>query len=171
MIRTKKKCKVEGCTYPVFGHGYCLNHYKTLFLLPKEMQKLNKKRYQRINKISKKQERRIETYVLKKEAKKELLIKQKQWCCLFTGKKFPIRGPMPSFHHLLGRDGDHMTDIDLIWPVYDDAHRQYHDFDYERIIKLDWYEGFINRLEKINKECYRLEIRKKEKALQVVRKI
>lgn len=171
MIRTKKKCKIEGCNYPVFGHGYCLNHYKIHILLPKEMKKRNKKQIKGIKRISKKQERRINIYGEKKEEKKRILIKEGKWECLFTGKKFPIRGPMPGFHHLLGRDGDHMTDIDLIWPVYNEPHRQYHDLDYEKIIKLDWYEGFINRLAKINKECHRLEIRRKEKALQRVQKI
>jgi hypothetical protein len=119
--------------YPVFTHGYCLNH-KHLYKKPKPIAKRSAKRVREERKYSSD---------LKKERDKN---------CIFCGQP---NDETISRHHLWGRDDDLLNNP----KYYRDAHykchmEDYHGQPYSEFMKMWYYDDFMERLRGIGEEIY-----------------
>lgn len=178
IFSTKKSCSVDGCTYPLFGRGYCHSHYKTLFLYPK-MNQLDKKRQEKGIKTKKKPKIKknnqlsgrgfvkvsLETSQGRYRRKRIQFIKKKRaedpgdrLFCIFCGKV--IKGE-PSLHHYNGRDGSLLLD-DTKWVL---SHNRCHVFEYHSLgwEKCKWWSGYLERIRYDYPDLYEKELNKMNK--------
>ena len=132
---SNKKCSVENCEFFRYARDYCLYHYKSLYLYPKQKNKpkLTKKTIKRNIEYHDKREEFIEETKLDNTKGKIF--------CIFCGKE--ITGD-PSLHHGLGRDDDVMFNTDFWFLSHNYCHvHEYHSMSW---IKIPWWPGYIERL-------------------------
>ncbi|ANS04890.1 hypothetical protein [uncultured Mediterranean phage] len=109
---------------------------------------------------SKKQQAKKRAYKkAKAEVEKELKA-QNKWVCIFTGRPIPdyITWKDIRWHHVLGRDGDLMTDKKFIRPYLDEnAHTGDYGFHSKGVSELKsqyWWEGFMSRVKEIDYDLW-----------------
>ena len=148
-----KNCSVDGCMGFVFSKGLCLKHWKHKFQKPIPSSLKN------MPKVSRKRIKQVKNY--------HLLIKSMDGnnimpVCFFCGKR--VEGII-SHHHLMGRDGDKLTDEKYIVPSHNSCHvDDYHSKSVSILMTRSWYNDFLLRLKKISTELWREEIYKQVKA-------
>lgn len=131
---SKKKCTVEGCQWPLYARGYCLSHYKSLYLKPRmKKNKLSDKKA----KIKAKYSDKRELFIAEQRHKN----KEGKLFCIFCGKE--ITGD-PSLHHGLGRDDDVMMETKYWFLSHNFCHVHiYHSMGWN---KITWWNDYIKRL-------------------------
>lgn len=68
-------------------------------------------------------------------------------------------------HHLnQERDNDRLYDEEMMVPVLDKYHNDYHSLSVSQLLQTFWYNGFLERLKLKSKEIYSKELRKQLKA-------
>lgn len=131
-----KQCNKEGCNYPVFGGGYCKmhQHYRT-DKKPSKIAPRSKKRAKQEKEYSK--------------------LSPSNDKCFFCNRGFSNQ--KPDRHHLDGRKEDKLTDESLLVNVHSECHDLYHHHPrgYEGIMKMTWYQGFMERLADKSEEVHR----------------
>lgn len=160
MIRTKKTCSVEGCTWPVFGRGFCSSHYKSQYLAPRQMQKPREFVFiKRRTKDRVKEERKYlsdrQQFIEDLRAKDP----QKKVYCIFCGK--PIYSE-PDLHHANGRDGDKLLNQNDWFLAHQKCHCvEYHGTSWE---KLSWWNDYLERIKDSHPHIYQKEMLRMEKS-------
>ena len=152
-----KKCKEDGCTSPLYARGWCLHHYKILYLLPK--QRNNPKRSYTIPKRTEKRTKQEIVYRDRRKEfieKKRLEDKQKRIFCTFCGRV--IEGDV-DLHHGLGRDEDKLLREDDWFLAHRECHTDYHSKPYKKLV---WWESYMTRI-LCNFLVRQRELRKMEK--------
>jgi hypothetical protein len=85
--------------------------------------------------------------------------------CVFCGDKVTR---FEGLHHLKGRTNDYLKDKEWWRTVHNQCHVwDYHQANYEQIIKQIWWNDFLGRLKNISEELWRKEIRKSEKVHRI----
>jgi hypothetical protein len=79
---------------------------------------------------------------------------QKRIECFFCGKK--MKHP-EDHHHLMGRDGDLLTDKRYIIHAHRTCHDQYHT---SPVGKIEWFMDYVNRVSDIDPELAEREMEK-----------
>ena len=156
-----KKCKADGCDFPVFSTGYCQRHqYLRKDKKAKQSRERNLKRVKRLR--DKKQSTHKAIKRLQKEYNdaKERFIEYKksigEYRCVFCGR--PIEGE-PDIHHLLGRDGKLLIDQKSFELAHRKCHTEYHS---QPVDKLEWFDGYLERIKHFS-SLYEKEKLKKKK--------
>jgi hypothetical protein len=109
--------------------------------------------------ISKTRQEELRKYNSVKASKKEDMIVGKFYVCYFSGKRLDENTDYP-WHHIFGRKGKLLYDYKNIFPCIHDYHMEYHEMPIEKLMKLDWYKQFIDRLSRINHAAYNLELKR-----------
>lgn len=161
MLSHSKKYCINGCQRFVFAHQRCVYCYRKEILLPKQLAK--PKKIYKIKNFSSKRVLLNDEYSRKKKEKWLELIEQDKNRCFFTDTWLDPKGPIPDFHHSLGREGDLLCDKEYMFPCLFKPHRQYTDlqYTYDQLEKIDWYKPFLIRLKEnypilYEKELYRI---------------
>ena len=145
-----KICEAIGCSWPVFGGGYCRNH-----------QYLRKdKKLKRLKYKSEKRKREEKEY---KRICNELDAEAKaagRWVCFFCDGEL---GYTCTHHHLRKR-GKFYLAKDFIVLVHALCHNKYHASSQKELAKETWYEDFLIRLKKKDEILYNKELNKKLKS-------
>ena len=150
-----KLCKVDGCTYPIWGKGYCKKHQ---YLRSDISTAISNKPRKAIKKLSVKRKLQNDVYLsLKKEsvlnAKKMGHIK-----CFFCGKT--IRGD-PDWHHLDGRTEEKLIDTKYLVFVHRICHTHIHS--HHKLSEFPCYNNYLERLKAIDERLYEKEYEKRNK--------
>lgn len=148
MLRHSKKFCINGDNRYVFAHQRCLSCYRKEILYPKQL--LKPKKVYKIKNYSPKRVLLNDEYSRVKKEKWLELIAEGKNTCFFTGILLDPKGPIPDFHHVIGRDGSLLTDKQFMFPVLFKPHREYHDLkhEYEQLEKISWYNGWLERMKK-----------------------
>ena len=172
MIRHSKKFCINGCNRYVFAYGVCIYCYRKARAIAQQSKPAKPR--PRIARVSKKRQLLNVVYTDKKKEKWERLIAEKKNVCYFTGIEIDPRGPIPDFHHTLGRDGELLCDMTYAWPCYFTPHREFHDlkYDYDHLEGCKWYYAWLKRIEKEDPIIHQKELYKINKAnVKVPKKI
>lgn len=91
---------------------------------------------------------------VKQELEKELKLSG-EWCCFFSGIPFPDYATWKdvTFHHVNGRENDLLIDKRYLRPVLDKYHTQdegWHSKPLSHLKSLWWFNGFLERLKKLD---------------------
>lgn len=146
-----KKCSLPVCNAPLYAKGYCIYHYKSIYLFNKigNKPKLTATK-RRINKSY--TGKRAEFINNERNNRKDRKI-----FCIFCGKE--IIGE-PSLHHGLGRDDSIMLDTNYWFLSHNNCHvHQYHSMSCNDI---SWWPNYIERIKHI-KPIYNKELRRMNK--------
>ena len=145
-----KKCTVVGCEWPLYARGYCISHYRSLYLARKPQKpKLSLKR----TLINEEYKDNRELFITNERNKHPL----KKIFCIFCGKE--ILGN-PSLHHGLGRDEDIMLDEHFWFLSHNVCHvHEYHSKGWN---KLPWWFDYLSRIKDIP-EIVKIESNRMEK--------
>ena len=164
MLNHNKKYCINHSSCYVFAKGFCVQCYRQYYLYPKQKEK--QKKIYKIKPYSKKRKILNIEYSRKKKEKWNQLIHEGKNKCYFTNVILDPNGPIPDFHHTLGRDGDLLCDMNYAFSCLFKPHRQYHDlqYTYDQLEQIDWYKSFLQRLEKENPILYHKEQMKIQKA-------
>jgi len=164
MIGHSKRYCINGCHSFVFAKDRCVRCYRKEILYPK--QKNKPKQHYKIAPVSDKRQKLNAEYERKKKQKWLELIEQKKNVCFFSNKTIDPTGPVPHFHHTLGRDGDLLSDMNYAFPCYFQPHRQYHDmqYTYDYLEKIDWYFPWLQRMKQTLPIIYYKEMKLIERA-------
>lgn len=82
-----------------------------------------------------------------RDTKREVIVEWKslnQWSCIFSGAKM---GKSPSCHHLIGKNESLYYEKENLTFGREKYRRMYHNCTIEELMKQDWWEGFLERLE------------------------
>lgn len=155
-------CSVFGCDNPVWGtdkntgKGYCFFHQWFRTDRKRKHFKPLPIRHRSVKRMKEEEEYGRVCNEIDRELKKK-----RKWRCFFTNQKLPEKA---SHHHLKGRKGSLLTDKRWIVPVHDEPHMDYHDLSVEKLSKLSWYKGFLQRLKELDEGLYQKELNKKDKS-------
>jgi hypothetical protein len=103
------------------------------------------------------------------KAELEIELKDKgEWRCFFSGIPIPdyMTWKDVSWHHLIGRDGDLLTDIKYLRPVLDKFHtgdEGYHNKPFSYLKTLSWWNGFMERLKALDEDLWYSHVLKCDK--------
>lgn len=155
---------------PVFAHNRCIYCYRKEILLPKQLAK--PKKVYHIKNASPKRVLLNNEYTRVKREKWEQLIKEGKNKCFFSDIWLDSKGPIPDFHHVIGRDGSLLTDKQFMFPVLFNPHRNYHDLkhEYKELEKINWYFPWLERMKKEIPIIYWKEMKSIEKANKTINK-
>jgi len=159
-----KQCQEPNCNNDVFSHDYCKWHQtsRTDERWLKQSKKKQKQCF--IKPIADKQRQKLKIYEHGKRDKEKQLKASSQWNCIFCGDSFHD-DDRPDWHHLLGRDGDLVSDMRYIFPAHTHCHIViYHWGSYELLSSQRWYGKFLERLKMIDVKLYNKELRRKDKS-------
>jgi len=164
MLHPEKKYCINHPSRPIFSHQRCIYCYRKEILLPKQLSK--QKKVYKIKNYSPKRILLNKEYDRKKKEKWNQLILEKKNRCFFTDTWLDPNGPVPDFHHTIGRTGDLLCDMNYAFPCLFKPHRQYTDlqYTYDQLEKIDWYKPFLNRLKETYPLLYQKELYRIEKA-------
>lgn len=104
-----------------------------------------------------------EWYRQTKAQKKADMISGGFYRCFFSGQPLDPNVDYP-WHHALGREGALLYEYKNIFPAISKYHMEYHRLDAERLMKTDWYKGFLKRVKSINHRVYNKELDRLKKA-------
>jgi hypothetical protein len=153
-----KLCSEPGCTQSLYARGWCINHYKLLYLLPKERNK-PKQKYaipRRTDDRAKEEQQYSKDRKLFIEAERAK-DKQGRVFCIFCGLEIGLE---PDLHHMDGRDNDKLLNKDE-WSL---AHHKCHmDYDSMPWRKLIWWMDYISRIKILHPNIYLKELKRMEK--------
>ena len=159
-----KTCKAPGCRYPVFSHGYCRVHQwmrKDEKHLMKASKQRSRKKWANIPSVSKKRSKQLKSYSELCEEMDKRAVANKEYVCFFCGGEVEGRA---DHHHLNGKENQRLTNDKYLVLAHRKCHSDYHSLSVEKLMKKDWYEGFLDRLLTKSRFLYRKEIIKQEKA-------
>lgn len=146
-----KTCSVEGCISYVFGRNLCVKHWKEKYQkpIPTTLKKCNK--------IAPKRLKQVQRY--------NLLIRDRDAVthnptCFFCGCKITSR---ISHHHIVGRDGDNLTDEKYIANACHQCHFQWHNWSVRKLAKEYWWEEYLLRLRAMDEGEYQKTLKKFDK--------
>jgi len=161
---------MNGCDIKVFAKDRCIYCYRKEILYPK--QKLKEKKHYKITPVSEKRKLLNNEYERKKKEKWLDLVFNKKNKCFFTDKIIDPVGPVPHFHHTLGRDGELLADMNYAFPCYFKPHREYHDlrYEYKDLEKIEWYFSWLQRMKTELPIIYHKEMRLIERANATTKK-
>jgi hypothetical protein len=123
--------------------------------------------------------KRKEENLIYRDTKKRLFLsdlKSGRLVCFFTQKKIVIPAELRyesddvlmkylTCHHLnQERDNERLFDENMMVPVLDKYHNDYHSLSVVFLLQTNWYYGFLERLKIRAPEVYNKEIRKQLKA-------
>jgi len=157
-----KICKEDGCSLPVFSHGYCRRHlyrvdkYKRMAdkTYKSTSKPLSRPKGYKIPPMSEKRREELKTYSqLIKEIDKEAKA-NKKWYCFFCGEHL---GDTCDHHHLKGRENQDLVDEEYIVLAHRKCHRDYHD---KTAKDIPWFKAFVKRLHRIDPSLAAKEERK-----------
>ena len=158
--RSKKNCKMEGCTSPLYARGWCRFHYGTEYLLGKQSEKPSKSyiipRYKakRASQVTKYHSKRKAFIIAEREAHPRNKI-----FCIFCDKE--IYGE-PSLHHAMGRDDESILDESFWFLSHNNCHvHEYHSKSYNNI---PWWRNYMYRMELINPKVYQKDLLRESKS-------
>ena len=146
--RTLKKCKSCGQETVIWGHGRC-RRCDALY-------KANKASTLIKPRTDKRKQQEAEYKKICDEIDREA-IENKQTECLFCGK--PIKG-RADHHHIIGRDGDKLTEKKYIKRAHHKCHMDYHGVSAKKIL---WWDGYLLRVKKIDEKVYLRDLWKLDK--------
>ena len=153
-MKSKKKCSVQGCRGPLFARGYCPRHYKSLYLAPKQAEKLRKSytipqiTAKRSSEVSK-YHRNRKSFISRLRAQDKL----KRIFCTFCGG---IIFSEPSLHHANGRDDESILDERYWMPGHNHCHvQEYHSMSWKDI---PWWNGYLSRIKDAYPDIYKKEL-------------
>jgi hypothetical protein len=146
MLRHSKKFCINGCQSYVWARDRCLKCYRKEILYPKQLAK--PKKVYKIKNASPKRVLLNDEYTRIKKEKWSELISEGKNRCFFTDILLDPKGPIPDFHHVIGRDNSLLTDKQFIFPALFKPHREYHDLkhEYKELEKVDWYFPWLERM-------------------------
>jgi hypothetical protein len=107
--------------------------------------------------MSKKHDAKLRAYKKAKIQRAEELKEEGKWVCIFTGHPIDdyLTGDKVPVHHLLGRDGDLMTDKKFFGFYYhSECHTAYHDKPFSALKNLWWWDGFLSRVKEIDSDLW-----------------
>lgn len=95
---------------------------------------------------------------VKEELEKELKDKG-EWVCIFSGLPIPdhFTWKETAWHHLVGRDGDLLTDVKFLRPCANEFHtgeQGYHNTPFSKLKTFWWWEGFLRRVKAIDYDLW-----------------
>lgn len=155
----------------IFSSQRCLYCYRKEILYPKQL--LKPKKMYKIKNYSSKRILLNDEYSRVKKDKWLELIEQGKNKCFFTDILLDPKGPIPDFHHVIGKDGSLLTDKQFIFPALFNPHRQYHDLkhEYKELEKVNWYFPWLERMKKEIPIIYYKEMRSIERANTKVKRL
>ena len=107
---------------------------------------------------------KLELYNQAKVDKKNILVSAGNWVGFFSNKAIP-NNVLPGYHHLLGRHGSLMYDIDNIMPIQNNTyHTEYHHRDIAYLLKQSWYVSFLEKCKEYHPNVYNIELKRMNKA-------
>jgi hypothetical protein len=142
-----KKCSEPDCNYDCFSKGLCRMHWlikygKPIKKSPYKIAKYSKKRKMQVVKYN---------YSIKQSNKSNQT-------CFFCNESIL---EAISNHHILGRDGDNLTDNRYVVPSHNNCHVFiWHSWSVKRMAMLPWWEGYLERLKALCPEEYEKTIYK-----------
>ena len=171
MLHPEKKFCINHPNRKIFAKQRCIYCYKKEILLPKQLAK--PKKVYKIKNYSPKRVLLNNEYTRKKKEKWLQLISEKKNRCFFTDVWLDPTGPIPDFHHTIGREGSALCDMNYAFPCLFKPHRQYTDlqYTYDQLEKIDWYKPFLMRLKENYPILYEKEIYRINKANNKVKKL
>ena len=110
--------------------------------------------------VSDKQAVKLRAYKRAKIQRAEELKKEDKWVCIFTGEPIPdyLTGDKVCVHHLLGRDGDLISDKRFLTFYMDERYHTgeegFHSKPITELRKLWWWEGFMSRVKDIDYDLW-----------------
>lgn len=174
-------CKVEKCSNPVFGKGYCKFHqYKRKdspiskiidihnhqYLEDEFKEELGqrspkpKKQSKSIKQVSVKRASQLSVYHdIKAEMIRDAKLSSNYRC--FCCKDSLVN---PDIHHLNGREESKLTDKFYLILVCRNCHRALHDCTIEQLHKLVWYKWYLISLSMAYPDIYQKELRRIDKS-------
>jgi hypothetical protein len=155
---SSKLCSEPGCTQPLYTRGWCIGHYKSKYLKPKEDKK-EKKNYTIPHRTKEraKEERQYsidrKLFIENERAKDP----QGRVFCIFCALEIGLE---PELHHMDGRDDDKLLKKED-WSL---AHHKCHmDYDSMPWRKLIWWMNYIKRIKISHPHIYNKELKRMEK--------
>ena len=147
MIRTKKICKEENCTQPLYARGWCLSHYKMLYLAPRQREKaehpLTPDQCYKIPKRTPKRLKQERIYATDRVKFIENVRKTHNGLILCFFCNTPVYGN-PSLHHIDGRDDALLLDKSKWVLSHNNCHvHEYHSKSHEEI---SWWGKYMERI-------------------------
>lgn len=142
------KCYSCGRTMPKW-YGICPYCKEELSVEEVDVKVIEK----RLAPVSKKREKQLKEYKKIKESLPDTK-------CFFCDKK--LSGEI-GCHHLDGREEALLTFDKWMKMVHAGCHRKFHDFTIDKLRRLPWYEGFLQRLKDIDDYLYDKQIAKERK--------
>ena len=125
----------------------------------------------KIKKVSTKRAVQEKEYAKIKKEKKEYMIDKGYYRCLFCNSKLdPEDDDDVGYHHLIGRDGELISEWSNIAPAHNLCHSHFHHSTVEQLMKGKWYAHFCNRLKEGAKnneyfrQAYNNELRRLQKS-------
>ena len=128
---------------------------------PKPDKNTSKKKY-KIPPVSKTMTEGLKKYNQMKETKKADMIAGRFYRCFFSNKILDENIEWP-WHHALGRKGNLLWEYKNIFPCIHEYHTDYHDLSIDKLMKLDWYKEFLERVSRINHGVYNHELKRMNK--------
>jgi len=120
------------------------------------------KKSSRIQAISKTMAEGNRKYKATKIKKKEDMLEGRFFKCFFSNKQLDPNIEWP-WHHSLGKKGELLWAYWNIFPCIHEYHMDYHNLDIGKLMKLDWYISFLERVSKINHAVYNHELKRMNK--------
>ena len=162
-MKKRKICSIDGCNNPAFSHGLCQYHCRSQYK-PLRRTPLKKGDTCIARRTKKRQYEEGTLYQKAKKERKVELMRLGRWICLFCGKELPQR---PTWHHTKGRDGDLLFESKFLYPAHFKCHvSQYHQLP---IIKILWWNEYVERIKIWDPELYKKELIKIDKANELDR--
>lgn len=159
------KCHADDCNNEIFSHNFCKYHG---YMRKRQGGDLFKRKPNKLPVESKKRKEEKKYYSQNcKELEQEIRnANNGKIYCFFSGLEINER---VSFHHTKSRIKDFYTDKQWLVPCINKYHLEYHFKPVEWLLKQDWYEGFLKRLDALDPtgELLRKELKKQDKVHKI----
>ena len=157
-----KLCTEPDCSSNQFGGGYCAYHQYKRRMQSGDLYVRKTKPKPAIPKESKKRKVERVRYSVQIQDFWNESVENNTNFCFFCGKKMFERD---NVHHLRGRTGKYYLDRDYWVNCHNLCHAyQYHGFSVDQLMKLEWYDEFMERLRQKDKLTWEKEKNKQIKS-------
>lgn len=160
MKQQHKICKSCGKERPLFSKGMCLYCWRKHNIQNVHVDHRNKPveplSHKSKGKMSLRTKKRSQEEYWYHKIVSEMNKKEKK-VCIFCGKPM---GRAEDHHHLIGRDGDLLTNKKYIKHAHRKCHAQYHN---NSVWDIVWFLGFVKRVRKIDTKLADKELNKYNK--------